>query len=654
MDLFFTLLSFAAVCGIAIFVSLRYSISSAATPFISVCFMMMFLSVFGCFGLVKLGGYLYFLLALAAVIYVALGYKNSWKELSKIITPGFVFFTAASIFGIVLFSIKQPMYFSWDEFSFWGTSVKLIKISGEMYTTAEIGWDWAATQKPGLIMNGYLYEFFGKYQEWRAYAGMNVLLFSTISATSAVFESKNWHKSVPFIAMAFMTPFAFTLYNRITPPSGVYMSVLADIPMGMIFGGAMCLYFALKDKKQGIGAVCIALAALTYTKDTAFPLAMVAAAIICADILFVEKECDFYKIKGIAGKIINCIIVFITPVVVFLAWTIYLGAAINVDATGNVGGTEQMSMFGMLIEGVKQLLGIGTTEKFSNLMGQMLSNYFNVSLTVLGSGLRVTVVIIALVAVAFVTASDKKQKIRCVFYAVLSTAGFVAYYVFIGFCYVFVFKDIESASLASYERYIYPYYIGWFMTAVMLVGQSIAQKTQKFYGLARASVLAVLLVMILRLSNILLVGYTFIDFDTNFLQERREQVAKSDCIMEYIPDAQQRIFFIGQGDDGNRWFRYSSQLLPLQLVYSYGGGTICDADTETPDDSPYYIKITRQELLEYLRENNCGYIFVERSDRYLEDGFGSMFDDELESCKDGASALYKINGDKFEFIGEVE
>ena len=56
--------------------------------------------------------------------------------------------------------------------------------------------------------------------------------------------------------MAFMTPFAFTLYNRITPPSGVYMSVLADIPMGMIFGGAMCLYFALKDKKQGIGAVC--------------------------------------------------------------------------------------------------------------------------------------------------------------------------------------------------------------------------------------------------------------------------------------------------------------------------------------------------------------------------------------------------------------
>jgi len=654
VDLFFTLLSFAAVCGIAIFISLRYSISSAATPFISVCFMMMFLSVFGCFGLVKLGGYLYFLLALAAVIYVALGYKNNWKSLSAVITPGFVFFTAASIFVIVLFSIKQPMYIVWDEFSFWGTSIKLVKISGEMYTTAEIGWEWAATQKPGLIMNGYLYEFFGTYQEWRACAGMDVLLFSVVSAAAAVFDTKNWHKSIPFIAVAFLTPFAFSLYNTITPPSSIYMSVMADIPMGMILSGTMCLYFALKDKKQGIGAVCIALAALTFVKDTALPLAMIAAVIVCADIIIVEKECDFYKIKGFAGKIINSILVFVTPVIAFLAWTIYLGTVLNVDATGNVGGSEQMSMFGMLIEGVKQLLGIGTTEKFVQVMGQMLNNYFNVNLTVLGSGLRVTAVIIALVAVAFVTASSKKQKIRCVLYAVLSAAGFVAYYVFIGFCFVFVFKDAEAASLASYERYVYPYYIGWFLGAVMLVAQSAAQKTQKFYGLARAPVFAIVLLMAMRLSNILLVGYTFIDFDTNFLQERREQVDKSECIMEYIPDAQQRIFFISQGDDGNRWFRYSSQLLPLQLAYSYGGGTICNADTETPEDSPYYIKISQQELIEYLRENNCGYIFVEQSDSYLEDGFGNMFDDDLENCKDGVSALYKINGDKFEFIGEVE
>ncbi|MBE6887688.1 MAG: hypothetical protein E7484_04610 [Ruminococcaceae bacterium] len=654
MDLLFTLFSFAAVTGIAVFISLKYNMNSGLTPFVSSCFAMMFLSLFGCLGFVKLGGYLYFLLALAAVIYMALGYKNNWKALSKVVTPGFVFFVAASVFVIVLFSIKQPMYIVWDEFSFWGTSVKLIKVSGEMYTTAEIGWEWAATQKPGLVMNSYLYEFFGHYQEWRACAGMDVLLFSVAAAVASCFENKNWHKAVPFIVIAFLTPFAFSLYNTITPPSSIYMSVMADVPMGMIFGAVMCLYFGLRGEKHGVGAVCIALATLTFVKDTAFPLAMVAAVIICADIIIAEKECSFGAVKGFAGKIINCIIVFITPVITFIAWTVYLGAVLNVDATGNVGGSEQMSMFGMLIEGIKQLLGIGTTEKFVQVMGQMLSNYFNIRLTVLGSGLRVTIVILCLTAVAFLTAADKRQKIRSVLYAVLSTAGFAVYYIFIGFCFVFVFKDAEAASLASYERYVYPYYIGWFLAAVMLVAQSAAQKTQKIYGLARASVLAVTLLMVLRLSNILLVGHTFVDFDENFLKDRREQVAKVECIMEYIPDAQQKIFFIGQGDDGNRWFRYSNQMLPLQLAYSYGGGTICHADAQTPGDSLYYIKVTQDELLDYLQENNCGYIFVERSDSYLESGFGHMFSDALESCKDGKSALYKINGSKFEFIGEVK
>lgn len=654
MDLLFTLFSFAAVAGIAVFISLKYDITSALTPFVSVCFAMMFLSLFGCMGFVKLGGYLYFLLALAAVIYVALGYKNNWKSLVKLVTPGFVFFMISGLFIIILFSIKQPLYIEWDEFSFWGTSVKLVKISEEMYTTAPIGWEWQATQKPGLIMNGYLYEFFGDYKEWRAIAGMDILIFSAISAVSAVFKKENAHKSVPFIATAFLTPFAFALYNTINGPSYIYMSVLADIPMGMIFGGVLCLYFALEDKSKGIGAICISLAALTFIKDTALPLAMIAAVVICADILLIQSNCDFYKIKKLKGKIINCALVFITPVLAFAAWVVYLGTALQIDATGNVGGSEQLSMAGMLVEGVKQLLGIGTTEKFSQVMGKMLSNYFDVSLTVLGTGFRVTIIILALLFIAFITAQEKKQKFRCAMFAFLSAAGFVAYYVFIGFCYVFVFKTAEAASLESYERYIYPYYIGWFLASLQLVAASVAAKKQKLYGLGRSAVFAIMLLMVLRLSNILLVGYSFIDFDVNFLQARRVQIQKADCVVEYIPDAQESIFFIGQGDDGNRWFRYSSQLLPLQLAYSYGGGTICLPDTEIPDDSPYYIKITPDELLAYLRENNCGYVFVEQSDRYLSEGFGYMFSDNLESCSDGGSALYKVNGNEFEFIGEVK
>ena len=653
MDFIFTLISFAAVVFVALFISIKCKISTALTPFVSTCFSMMLLSAFGCFGLVKLGGYIYFALALAAAVAVIFAVKKDTDCLAQLATPGFAFFTCASLFVIVLFAIKQPMFISWDEFSFWGTSIKLVKISDEMYTTAQIGWSWAATQKPGLIMNAYLYEFFGSYQEWRACAGTDVLMFSAVSALTAYFTGKNWHKAVPFMVVGFLTPFAFSLYGTIYAPSNVYMTVMADLPMGMIFGGVLCLYFSLKDKAKGIWAVCLALATLTFIKDTAFAIAMVAAVIICADIVLVQKECDFFGIKRFLGKIINCAFVFVTPVVLFLLWTVYLGVVLSVDATGNVGGSEEMSMVGMMVEGVKQLLGIGVTEKFSDVMGRMYQSYFGMSLTVLGTGFRLTIICLVLCLIALLTAAETRQKISCALFAFLSTAGFVIYYIFIGFCFVFVFKEAEASTLMSYERYVYPYYIGWFLTSVMLVAQSVAQKKQKLFGLGRAAVFAIILLMVVRLSSILIVGYTFVDYDRNFMNDRYEQQRKSADIVEYIGETDQKIFFIGQGDDGNKWFRYSSQLLPLQLAYSYGGGTICLPDAEILDDSPYYIKITPKELLEYIKDNDCGYVFVETNDEFLTEGFGHLFSDNLSNCGYGISCLYRVNGNTFEFMGEV-
>ncbi len=652
MTFFFTLLTFIAIIGISIFISIKFDISSSLSPFISVCFEVMLLSVFGCIGLVRLGGYIYYILALFAIIYSIINYKDVLK---KIISPGFLFFTGASLFVITLFSFKQPMFVVWDEFSFWGTSIKLVKLTGEMYTTAPIGWAWVATQKPGLIMNGYMFEFFGKYQEWRACAGMDVLLFSVVSATAGAFENKNWHKSIPFISVAFLTPFAFSLYNTIYSPSTVYMSVMADIPMGMLFAGVLCIYFALKNKSSSMWAVCLALMTLTFTKDTAFPLAMIAAGIICVDIIFIEKQINFFKIDGIKAKIINSIIVFASPLVAFFSWTAYLGSVLKIDATSNVGGSEQMGMIEMLITGLKQLLGLmQPSEKFVQVMGKMYSSYFDINLTVLGSGFKITIIVIAILFISFIISKDIRHKIRCAVFAVLSSVGFLANYIFIGFCFVFVFKETESANLMSYERYVYPYYIGWFLAALVLLSISIVSEKRRLYGVGRLPIYVILLIIVLRLNNIVYPGFSFIDFQEGFLDGRKIQEQKSQAIAEYVGNTDEKIFFIGQGDDGNRWFKYSSQLLPLQLEYSFGGGTLCLPSAEIQDDSPYYIKITPDELLDYLEENNCGYVFVELSDNFLSDGFGHLFSDNLENCKDGQSCLYKIVDDKFEFVGEVE
>ena len=51
-------------------------------------------------------------------------------------------------------------------------------------------------------------------------------------------------------------------------------------------------------------------------------------------------------------------------------------------------------------------------------------------------------------------------------FSLWSTLGFAAYYIFIGFTYVYVFS--EAAEMTDYNRYIYPYYTGWLLAALAI------------------------------------------------------------------------------------------------------------------------------------------------------------------------------------------
>ena len=638
--LIFTMVSFAALLSIAIFTIKILNIPSAIAPLTAVSFTMLYFSVAGCLNVLVAAGWIYFTTALAMLIYILAKKRNRFFE--DISSVGFAIFIICGLLVILLFSYKQPLFTEWDEFSFWGSAAKLVKMNNELFTNAKIGWAWAATQKPGLVVLGYFFNFFGGYAEWRICVGYDILFLSVFSAVVATVEKNKWHIAVPFFFLSFVTPYAFTLYRTILKPYSLYMSALSDIPMAAMFGGVICLYYALSIKNKPLWPVAAAIGALTMTRDTALPLALVAAGIIAVDILLCGKEAKFLSVKGIYAKLCNISVIFITPILCFVGWAKYISTVLNVDVTGNIGGTEKIGMFGMVLSGVKQLIGIDTTEKFSVIMGKMFSSFFEVNLTVIGSGFRVVMLILIVVLIAILASPERTHRIRCVIFAVFSTLGFAAYYLFIGFCYVFIFKDIESSSLMSYERYIYSYYIGWFLAALFLLCYTAVRKAKLFTGVPEISALAITALFVARLSNIITPGMSFIDYDKGFLYERQVQVDKSNQIREIISKEEDtKIFFIGQGDDGGRWFSYSSELLPLQLEYSFGGGTLC-LPQDVAEGTYYFIRLTPKEFCDYLIKNNCGYVFVEKSDDYLLNGFKHLFNDGLSACSNGDSAVYKV------------
>lgn len=654
MELYFTLISFAALAVLALFAAGVLRVPSGTAPLLAVCFTMLHFSLWGCVGLLGLGGWLYFALAAAAL--VCLLVHKSRAPLGGL---GMGLFLVGGVLLIILFAVRQPLYLTWDEFSFWGTAVKMTKLNNELYTTAKIGWAWVASQKPGLVVLGYMFEFFGKYAEWRALAAFDMVALASIAALVAPLSRKKWYIGVPAACVAFLSPYVFTLYYPVTTPSNVYMNILSDVPMAWLFAGALAVYYALRMAKAPLWPCCVVLAALTLTRDTALPLALIAAGIMSADMLLCGKDAAFLWLHGVRAKWCRIGTFMAAPAASFVAWVLYLKLALNVNAVSDIGGQQPMGMLEMLVSGVKQLVGIAPTEKFTQLMGEMYTAFFTIKLTMLGSGAVVSIIILGIVALAALFAADKVHRVRCILYGVLSSLGFFAFYIFTGFCYVFIFKDVEiqSGGLVGYERYLYPYYIGWFLCAVMLLCITAAKPARRLYGAAQGALFMLLAVLIWRVSAYVPPDMTFVGYDNGYQYGRRQMKETAQQVQQLIPAQEDTsVFFIRQGDDGSSWFMYCGELLPLQMDYSFGGGTLA-LPGALAADTLYYIPLTPQQLCAYLAENGCDYIFVLQSDTYLVSGYGSLFSDGLAACEDGA-AVYKINGTAqdmaFTLVSEVD
>jgi hypothetical protein len=341
----------------------------------------------------------------------------------------------------------------------------------------------------------------------------------------------------------------------------------------------------------------------------------------------------------------------------FYAWQVYLSAASRAD-TSNVGGVEEMGMVQMVLTGAKELAGIGRTEKFSAIMGNMVRNFLQVKNTMLGANVIVAALVLAMALGAAVLTKNAALRGQSIRFAVLGLAGFFAFFVFIGFTYVYVFTDAISETLVGYERYIYPYLLGWLIAAAALVLR--AFDDERFPDLLSGGFLAATLLLGALVWLRLPLNLTVFAGHDALYADRRETQAMSAEVQQLIPkDA--KIFFVSQGDDGNRWFLYTYELYPWYLDYSGasrqgGGGTFAVPGTQAPDDltALYYHYYTAPELLDCIRTRGCDYVFIDHLDAQFAESYGALFSDGLSNCS--TAAVYRWNESKkcFDFVSSVE
>lgn len=644
--------SFLALLALCAFFVLRLRTHSALAPLLSLSVVVLYFMLAGVAGVLLPAGYVFIVLCLIlggyAIFYVC-KQKNWWKAF---ITPGFLLFVAGTLVLLVYLGIRQPVFSQWDEFSLWGTGAKLLKQQNTLYTTATVGWPWTATQNPTLFMLGYFVQLLSaQFAPWAVYWAYGMLYMACFAALVAVFSFKQWRVLVPVSVLALLTPYIFIVFFRQVYLNKAYLLAYGDMPAGVLFGGVLACYFALRKLEGKLWQVLLPLAMFALVKDNTLPIVLVAAGIIVMDYWLVPpyKMAEQPLKKRTWAKGIAVVGAFAAPLGAVFVWGRHSAWA-NAQNPYTEGASTGVSQTQSIIDCIQQLLGRQPkTERFAQTLhsfvlalfgkgeigGVVQGKLFPVSMA--GSAFVTALVILAMFVLAFICVPKGLARRRIALSGVLSTGGFVGYLFVLLVSYGFIMKE---PGITDIDRYLSSYFAGWFMLALLMLGlAAVHAPWRSIFARTGVVVLAVAATVTFALwvpSWLSVLGYS----DTAYLSERTFAREVEEINDKITLQQDERVFFVNQSGEGDTWFRYAYHMLPNVLDYSITGGGVIQLPNDTLSAEEAEKAATLQELQQYLAKNNCRYILVDNVDESFVQSYGALFAGQLQQTDQ--PALYQL------------
>lgn len=479
---------FLAVCLFCIFLIKKLNVPSGLAPLAVLSCTLLYFTLAGCLGILSFSVWIYFALAIGCGV-ISLVFKG--KSSNALLSPAFLLFLISSVGLLCLLAARKPFFNEWDDFSLWGTAAKMTVETNTLFPAVESGFPWAVSQKPGLIIMAYFFNFFGEFAPWRLFFSYDIIMLAAFAAVCSCVTFKKWQTAVLLYAVCSFIPF-INVYTRMIYFTSPYLTGYADIPMGILMGGGFAFYYsATQSKHKGnLFWLCAIMGAITLCKDTGMPIALLCAAVISMDIFINCKgnELVFYKaVKGLWAKLAFCGSIILAVGVSYFGYSKFLGS-LGV-ATATLGGEGNMSAAELVINGLLMLFGLNPlasgvpfVEKFSLVFRNMTNAFFTKEITILGTGLSVFGFAICILIIAYALSADKLHRRRIALFGSVGLLSFIPYYLFIGFTYVFIFKGEQGINLIDYNRYVGCYYAALIIGAIVLLCLS-AIKEQRFISL---------------------------------------------------------------------------------------------------------------------------------------------------------------------------
>ena len=274
--------------------------------------------------------------------------------------------------------------------------------------------------------------------------------------------------------MLWCVPFFFTNYNHTIYLTTTYMTSYGDVPAGLVFGGAVAAWLALRQNSAPKWAVLPILALSANIKANTFVLALVAAGLVAVDEWLFADDGDFKA--GLLPRTGFSLACFAAPMAIYYLWNVrYVGWLVSRSANDSGVGETSAPLSAVVVNGIKILLGqpvegfyAEREAQFRTAMADMGHQFWTSDgkLSMIGQGRNVVALIAIVFVVAILAAASRRLKARIAVIGALSGVCFLGYNLMLALSYGFIFKTFQAEQLTDYNRYIYSYYIGWFILAL--------------------------------------------------------------------------------------------------------------------------------------------------------------------------------------------
>ena len=622
--------SYLAILAIALFFVKRFKLAAALAPFASIASITLLLIFMGMFNLLVPAVVIVLAFALFSLWYCLIKHRAELREtLGEFFTPGMAFFLAASLLFVIVLSSKHPYFMIWDEFSFWGIAVKNMWLNSKLYTmftSSMIG----VSYPPALpVFSWFMQCVSTVFTEWKVYFAYDILMMSVFTM---LFARLKWKNYIAIPVLSFTSVAALYIFWESFEGLKLYSTSYSDVPLGVLFGAALAAWFSSDERKlPRWGVTMLALALLPMAKDTGFAFALVAAAVIAFDMIISRNfpSESLLKRKGKLAKYAYAALLFAAVLISYEAWTLHLASA--ADITRNSVPYE----YGL----VDMLLG---RDPFFNEIWRRMVNALTESKLVTFGNVKTMLIVFTLVPIILAPlCREKRNSVRMVVTSLLMLVGFFLYYLMMAYLYTAVFHSSEY-SLTSYQRYISSYAIGWLIAILALsFGEISAWRWPKAVKATGIAACAALVWSLFYYTPIPLSHYVIMSDEVyQDLLPLRALMMQNAADFRGAFTGDDRIYYVCQDSNGGEWFYFNYEFQPAYTVETLSGGDFVKKGSY--HNGRYDVEADRNDFENYLKEQQVGYVFVQKIDDYFNEEFAPMFSDNLMGFHDGTASMYKV------------